>query len=127
MKRNKKMIFITILIASIIILSYSAYKLKYIDILLGIIKLERKKTKIVSISLKSFSFVTKTISSDQIFMDNMKSFGWTYYDKYGRGYLFVKEGEEILATRTNILSKYVIYEIHNKDFFDMMNKDSLEY
>ena len=35
-----------------------------------------------------------------------------------------KNGEEILATKSNHFGRYTVYEIHNEKYFNYMNRES---
>lgn len=128
-KRNrnlKKWTWVFLVVSTLLILSYSAYNLKYIDIAAGIFKIEKKKYKLARVSLKSLSYISLAIYGDEPFIEEMKNLGWEYYDKFGRGYLFIKDGEEILATRSVILGRYTVFEVHNREYFENMNLENSE-
>ncbi len=113
MKRVLKAILI---LMSITIILKVYYELKLLDLAVGIFKLEKDKKDIASVSQKSLMYIVKKGTSDDIFFNKMEEMGWGFVQAYGRGYLFDKDGEEVLATKRHHFN-YVIYEIQNKDYF----------
>ena len=118
-----KIIKIIILIASIFLIAFAYYELKYFDIMYGIYQLESENKKIVKVSKKSLIFIMRNKESEDLFVEEMDRLGWKFYDVYGRGYLFTKKGEEILATQSKRFGRYTVYEIQNEKYFDYMNRE----
>ena len=87
------------------------YDLKYYDLTLGVFYIEFDKKEIVLISKKSLMFVTKFDESNDIVVEEMQELGWKFIDKYGRGLLFVKDGEEIVLFKKDYFGRYSIFEI----------------
>jgi len=109
---------------SLIALAIAYYELKLLDISIGIYKLEIEGKKIAKVSKKSLIYIMKSREPRETFMDKMDSLGWKYYDSYGRGYLFTKEGEEILAIKSSYFGRYTVYEIYNDKYFNYINREA---
>jgi len=90
------------------------YELKWMDLTLGIFKIEKEKKKIAKVKCKSLMFITLIGEDEDTFKDEMETYGWSFYSKYGRGYLFARNGEEVLAVRKEHFGRYAVYEIQNK-------------
>lgn len=121
--KNKKTIKIVIILLSVTALAIAYYELKLLDISIGIYKLEIEGKKIAKVSKKSLIYIMKSKEPKEVFMDKMDSLGWKYYDSYGRGYLFTKDGEEILAIKSSYFGRYTVYEIHNDKYFTYINRE----
>ncbi len=115
-KSIKQFIRIALILMSITIILKVYYELKLLDLLVGIFKLEKDKKDIASVSQKSLMYIVRKDTSDDVFFEKMQEMGWTFVQAYGRGYLFERNGEEVLATKRHHF-KYAIYEIQNKDYF----------
>lgn len=119
-----KLIKIITLLLSIILIVLVYYELKFFDVIFGIYQLESKNKKKVKVSKKSLIYIMRSKEKEELFIDEMDLLGWKFYDAYGRGYLFTKNGEEILATQSKRFGRYTVYEIHNEEYFNYMNKES---
>lgn len=119
-KKNILWLLFFFTLATSMIVAY--YELKYVDVLIAFMKLKNTKAKIVKVSRKSLIFMTDS-DDDDVFFEEMDRLGWTYYQRYGRGYLFSKEGEEILATKTKHFTRYSVYEVHNGDYFEYLSSN----
>ena len=115
-KSIKRIIRIALILMSIAIILKVYYELKLLDLVVGIFKLEKDKKDIASVSQKSLMYIVRKDTSDDVFFEKMQEMGWTFVQAYGRGYLFERNGEEVLATKRHHF-KYGIYEIQNKDYF----------
>ncbi len=115
-KSIKQFIRVALILMSITIILKVYYELKLLDLLVGIFKLEKDKKDIASVSQKSLMYIVRKDTSDDVFFEKMQEMGWTFVQAYGRGYLFERNGEEVLATKRHHF-KYAIYEIQNKDYF----------
>ena len=115
-KSIKRAIRIALILMSIAIILKVYYELKLLDLIVGIFKLEKDKKDIASVSQKSLMYIVRKDTSDDVFFEKMQEMGWTFVQAYGRGYLFERDGEEVLATKRHHF-KYAIYEIQNKDYF----------
>ncbi len=123
-KKLIKLIKIITLILTIVAIVLVYYELKFFDIIIGIYQLESKNKKMVRVSKKSLIYIMRSKEKEELFISEMDSLGWKFYDAYGRGYLFTKNGEEILATQSKRFGRYTVYEIHNEEYFNYMNKES---
>ena len=122
-KKLMKFIKIITLILSVIVIVLVYYELKFFDIVIGIYQLESKNKKIARVSKKSLIYIMRSKEKEELFIHEMDLLGWKFYDAYGRGYLFTKNGEEILATQSKRFGRYTVYEIHNEKYFDYMNRE----
>lgn len=111
-----------LIVLSLIAIVVAYYELKFFDILIGSYQLEKNNKKIARVSQKALIYIMKSKETEDVFFDEMKKIGWMYYDTYGRGYIFTKNGEEILVTKSNYFSRYTVFEIHNRKYFNMLNK-----
>lgn len=123
-KKIMKFVKITTLIFTVIVIVLVYYELKFFDVIIGIYQLESKNKKIVRVSKKSLIYIMRSKENEELFINEMDLLGWKFYDTYGRGYLFTKKGEEILATQSKRFGKFTVYEIHNEKYFNYMNKES---
>lgn len=112
----KRVMRIVLILMSIAIILKVYYELKLLDLVVGIFKLEKDKKDIASVSQKSLMYIVRKGTSDEVFFDKMQEMGWTFVQAYGRGYLFERDGEEVLATKRHHF-KYSLYEIQNKEYF----------
>lgn len=115
-KNMKRILRIALVLMSVAIILKVYYELKLLDLLVGVFKLEKDKKDIASVSQKSLMYIVRKDTSDDVFFNKMDQMGWTFVQAYGRGYLFERNGEEVLATKRHHF-KYSIYEIQNKDYF----------
>jgi cell division protein YceG involved in septum cleavage len=122
-KKLMKFIKIITLILSVIVIVLVYYELKFFDVIIGIYQLESKNKKIVRVSKKSLIYIMRSKEKEELFIREMDLLDWKFYDTYGRGYLFTKNGEEILATQSKRFGRYTVYEIHNEKYFDYMNRE----
>lgn len=119
MPNRKKMTkwFLVAVLTSLLI--KSAYELKWFDVLIGIFKIETGKSKIQSISLKSFAFICKA-EDENAFIEFMAGKNWGYIRRYGRGLLFEKDGYELIVTHNRFFNRYAFYEVSSKAVFEMV-------
>lgn len=96
-----------------------SYELKWLDVLMGILKIETKDKNVQKISFKALSFVAK-IDHEIDFLIEMKGMGWHFVKHYGRGMIFEKEGYEILISKRTYFNKYAFYEVTTKEIFDVI-------
>jgi len=112
----KRAVKYALILMSITIILKVYYELKLIDLVIGIFKLEKDKKEIASVSQKSLMYIVRNGTSDDVFFEKMQEMGWNFVQAYGRGYLFERNGEEVLATKRHHF-KYTLYEIQNKEYF----------
>ena len=123
-KKRFKWIKLFLIFLSLVTIAVIYYELKFFDIIIGAFQLEKNDKKVARVSQKSLIFMMKSKDPEEIFLEEMERLGWQYYNTYGRGYLFTKNGEEILATKSNHFGRYSVYEIHNEKYFNYMNRES---
>lgn len=109
---KKSLIKWIIAVVMLMVVAKSAYDLKFFDLVIGILKLEKdKNAKVKKVSLKTVSFITRK-GDEEYFIEEMASKGWVYTAKYGRGMIFSKDGFEILMTKLPYFGRYTFYEGH---------------
>jgi len=118
----KRFVRIGLILMSIAIILKVYYELKLIDLAVGIFRLEKDKKDIARVSQKSLMYIVRKSTSDDVFFNEMQEKGWDFVQVYGRGYLFERNGEEVLATKRHHF-KYAIYEIQNKEYFLAREKE----
>ncbi|OPL09331.1 MAG: hypothetical protein AVO33_00410 [delta proteobacterium ML8_F1] len=120
-RQNRKALKWLSILLSVGAIAVLYYELKFFDLLLGVYNLEIRGKRIARVSQKTLMYVMRSHEDEDLFTREMEKLGWQFYDQYGRGYLFTKQGEEILATRSQHLGRYQVYEIHNEKYFNYMN------
>lgn len=110
---------ITSIIATIALIIKLSYELKWLDVLMGIYKLESKPETVQSVSLKTMAFVAKT-GNETAFLQHMEANDWKFVRYYGRGMLFDKSGFELLITKNTFFGRYAFYEVTSKSLFEMI-------
>lgn len=118
---NKRIIKWAIIAVCSMALLKASYELKILDILLGMFKLELDKDKVAKVNYKSLMYLMKKSDKEGNFLKLMEDMGWVFLSSYGRGYIFMKDGEEVLVTRREVLGYYVLFEVHNKSYFLDLN------
>lgn len=119
MRRLAKGFMIVLAVAAILKVYY---ELKLLDLLLGIYKLEGEKKRIARVSFKSLMYIARKSNGDDALIDEMDRIGWNFYNAYGNGYVFSKHGEEILLKKREY-PRYVVYEVTNPDYFNVVTLD----
>lgn len=115
----KELFKITSIIITLALIIKLSYELKWLDVLLGIYKLESKPDSVQSISLKTMAFIAKT-GNEMAFLQHMEANDWKFVRYYGRGMLFDKSGFELLITKNTFFGKYAFYEVTSKSLFEMV-------
>ncbi len=117
MKNSKRSSFISIIgiLAFFIVAAKVYYELKWYDLLLGILKIQWSKKPIALVSQKTLMFVTKKENAEVSLKKAMEANGWTFVDRFGMGYIFSNEDEELLLKRRDFSFGYVVFEIYPKD------------
>lgn len=119
MKNNnvamRRLISIVGLLVFFVIAARIYFELKWYDLLLGVIKLQNKNKRIVLVSQKTLMFITKDRNPEEALIEVMGKNGWQYIDKFGMGYVFSSEEEELLLKRRNFNFGYVVFEIYPRE------------
>lgn len=125
MKKNKKIPFGSIIgvIVFCVIAAKIYYELKWYDLLIGISKLASGNKKIALVSHKSLMFVAKKATGEEALKEVMKKNGWNYVDRFGMGYVFSNEEEELLLKRRDFSFGYVVFEIYPRENYRKVFKD----
>lgn len=115
-QKNKSSIMALIgVVAFIIIAAKVYYELKWYDLLIGISKLTFGRKKIALVSQKTLMFVTRKMDADTAIQEIMIKNGWAFVDKFGMGYVFSNEDEELLLKRRDFSFGYVVFEIYPRE------------
>jgi len=117
--RTKKILKWMTAISTVLLILKVSYDLKWIDLVLGIFKLETKDKPIQKVSFKSLSYIGNSNSREDFFTEMHKK-GWHFVKCYGNGMIFDKDGYEILITHRNYFNRYTFYEVTTKEVFDVI-------
>lgn len=108
----------SIIVLALALILKVSYELKWLDVILGIFKLESKPDSIQDVSLKTNAYITRS-GNEIAFLEMMESKGWHFVKHYGRGMLFKKESYELIVTKRNYFGKYAFYEVTSQSIFEM--------
>ncbi len=93
-------------------------QLKFCSMLEAVLKLETGKKAVVRVGYKDLLFISKRNEmDDEMFIDEMNRLDWYFVERYGNGYVFEKEGEELFVHKSVFLGGYSVYFIENKEYF----------
>ncbi len=117
MKQNKKNSIVAFIgvVAFIVIAAKVYYELKWYDLLIGISKLTLGRKKIALVSQKTLMFVTRKSDAEVAVKEVMSKNGWSFVDRFGMGYIFSNEDEELLLKRRDFSFGYVVFEIYPRE------------
>lgn len=87
------------------------YEMKFWDLTVGMFILEKKQKDVVLVSKKTIMLISKGIDKDDEMIEEMFNYGFEYVNKYGRGYLFTRDDEEVVLFKKDHFGKYSVYEI----------------
>lgn len=107
----KKLMKCLSIIFTIAFFSKIYYELKFWDLTIGILKLEKKKKDVVMVSQKTIMLISKGVDKDEEMIYEMSEYGFEYVNKYGRGYLFIRDEEEVVLFKKDHFTRYSVYEI----------------
>lgn len=114
-KKKSSLIKIVGIIAFFAISAKIYYELKWYDLLLGILKIQLGKKPIALVSQKTLMFVAKKEEAEDSLKKAMGLNGWTFVDRFGMGYVFSNEDEELLLKRRDFNFGYVVFEIYPRE------------
>lgn len=114
-RKNSSIIKIVGIIAFFVISAKVYYELKWYDLLLGILKIQLGKKPIALVSQKTLMFVAKKEEAEESLKKAMALNGWTFVDRFGMGYIFSNEDEELLLKRRDFNFGYVVFEIYPRE------------
>lgn len=92
-------------------------QLKFFSMLDAVMKLESGNKPVVRVRYRDLLFVSKKSEEDEVFVQEMEKISWSFVGKYGRGYVFEQDGEELFVHKRQFLGLYDVYSIGNKDYF----------
>lgn len=92
-------------------------QLKFFSMLDAVMKLESGNKPVVRVRYRDLLFVSKKSQEDEVFIQEMEKISWAFVGKYGRGYVFEQDGEELFVHKRQFLGLYDVYSIGNKDYF----------
>lgn len=92
-------------------------QLKFFSMLDAVMKLESGNKPVVRVRYRDLLFVSKKSQEDEVFIQEMEKISWAFVGKYGRGYVFEQDGEELFVHKRQFLALYDVYSIGNKDYF----------
>ena len=114
MKKNMKLKKVMKCLSLVFVIAFFSkvyYEMKFWDLTIGMIKLEKKKKEVVLVSKKAIMLISKGIDKDEEMIEEMSEYGFEYVNKYGRGYLFIRAEEEIVLFKKEHFGMYSVYEI----------------
>lgn len=114
-KNKSSLIKVIGVIAFVLISAKVYYELKWYDLLIGVSKLTFGSKKIALVSKKTLMFVTKKADAENALKEIMSKNGWSFVDKFGMGYVFSNEDEELLLKRRDFSFGYVVFEIYPRE------------
>lgn len=91
--------------------------LKWYNLLTGVVSIESGKKDIAKIEHRDLIYMTKKDEEDQLIILEMTRINWKFVGKYGNGYIFSKDGEELFVKKSRFLNLYDVYTIDNKEYF----------
>lgn len=115
-KQREMMRLAGILIFMIIMLKLFK-QLKFFSMLDAVMKLESGNKPVVKVKYRDLLFVSKKSEEDEVFIEEMEKVSWDFVGKYGRGYVFEQDGEELFVHKRQFLGLYDVYSIGNKEYF----------
>lgn len=116
-QQNKKSSIMALIgiVTFIVVAAKVYYELKWYDLLIGISKLSFGRKKIVLVSQKTLMFVTRKADAENAIKEVMLKNGWVFVDKFGMGYVFSNEDEELLLKRRDFSFGYVVFEVYPRE------------
>ena len=114
---KKKSLSIVLAVITFLFILKLSYEMKWLDLLMGIIKLEANEDSVQNVSFKSFAFISHA-GSELPFLRMMEEKGWRFIKHYGRGMIFDKEGYEILISKSTFFNRYAYYEVTTREIFE---------
>jgi len=92
-------------------------QLKFFSMLDAVMKLESGNKPVIRVKYRDLLFVSKKSEEDEVFVAEMEKISWKFVGKYGRGYVFEQDGEELFVHKRQFLGLYDVYSIGNKEYF----------
>ena len=117
MKRRREFFKIVGIIIFILVMIKIVKNLKWYNLLTGVVSIESGKKDIAKIEHKDLIYMTKKDEEDQLIILEMTRINWKFVGKYGNGYIFSKDGEELFVKKSKFLNLYDVYTIDNKEYF----------
>ena len=117
LKKRKELFKIIGITIFILVMIKIIKNLKWYNLLIGVPTIESGKRDIVKIEHKDLIYMTKKDEEDQLIIFEMTKINWKFVGKYGNGYIFSKDGEELFVKKSKFLNLYDVYTIDNKEYF----------
>lgn len=105
------------LIVFIVVMMKLFKQLKFFSLLDAVLRLESGNKAVIKVRYRDLLFVSKKTEEDEVFIGEMEKISWIFVGKYGRGYVFEQDGEELFVHKRQFLGMYDVYAIGNKDYF----------
>jgi len=118
-KKQREMMRLAGIIVFIVVMLKLFKQLKFFSLLDAVMKLESGNKPVVKVKYRDLLFVSKKTGEDEIevFTEEMEKISWNFVGKYGRGYVFEQDGEELFVHKKQFLGLYDVYSIGNKEYF----------
>lgn len=116
-QKQREMMRLVGIIVFIVVMLKLFKQLKFFSMLDAVMKLESTNKPVVRVKYRDLLFVAKKSEEDEVFVAEMEKVSWTFVGKYGRGYVFEQDGEELFVHKRQFLGLYDVYSIGNKEYF----------
>ena len=116
-QQQREMMKLALSILFIVVMLKLFKQLKFFSMLEAVMKLESGSKPVVSVRYRDLLFIAKKSEEDEIFINEMDKISWSFVGKYGRGYVFEQDGEELFVHKRQFLGMYDVYSIGNKEYF----------
>lgn len=116
-KKQRELMRMVGIIVFIVVMLKLFKQLKFFSMLDAVMKLESSNKPVVRVKYRDLLFVSKKSEEDEVFVLEMEKVSWTFVGKYGRGYVFEQDGEELFVHKRQFLGLYDVYSIGNKEYF----------
>jgi hypothetical protein len=104
---------IIICAAAAISIAGMVYYFKLMEIIFAMLALEVGKKELVTISRKNLFFIMRKSGNLSAVIGEMENLGWTFTNRYGRGLIFSRHGEEIVLIEKSVVGRYKIYVLES--------------
>lgn len=116
-QKQREMIKLVGIIVFIVVMLKLFKQLKFFSMIDAVMKLESSNKMVVRVKYRDLLFLSKKSEEDEVFISEMEKISWSFVGKYGRGYVFEQDGEELFVHKRQFLGLYDVYSIGNKEYF----------
>ncbi|MBN2897858.1 MAG: hypothetical protein JXO44_03690 [Clostridia bacterium] len=116
-QHQREMMKLALTIVFVVVMLKLFKQLKFFSMLEAVMKLESGNKPVVRVRYRDLLFISKKSEEDEVFIREMDKISWAFVGKYGRGYVFEQDGEELFVHKRQFLGLYDVYSIGNKEYF----------